>query len=105
MRLKEQREPMNRIWSDRVFWRRVGIVLAGLWAAIVTTISISNPRNFGWVTYDQLRNGNPIDGLGPGALLLIVGLAAIVAICAGIPWVASSLSRPDRPDNPQGPLP
>lgn len=97
---------MRPVWSDRTFWRRVGLVAAGVWIATIVGIS-ANSRSFdlfreGWSLYRSIW---VIEGLGPAFYVVVAGLAAIIAICVGIPWIASALiRRPDR-DNPQGPLP
>ncbi len=76
--------PMDRprLFANRPFWLRIGLVVSVVWVAGTILASLGNQRSFAWFT--------PY-GFGPAGLWAIVGVAVIIVVCLGVPWIAAAI--------------
>ena len=80
---------MKTPWGNKALWTRTGAVASVVWLGIIIIISTQS-RNFEWFPNSYYNEVKSVLHFGPAFIVAVVGIAVIVAICAGVPWIAAA---------------
>jgi hypothetical protein len=70
---------MNRFWANQKLWTRIGVIASAIWLIIISVVS----RDFEWFPNSYSNEFKSELHFGPAFIVAAVGVALIVAVCAG----------------------
>jgi hypothetical protein len=76
-------------WANKKLWSRIGVIASAVWLGIIIIISTSS-LNFEWFPNSYSNEFKSELHFGPASIVAAVGVAVIVAVCAGVPWFIAS---------------
>jgi hypothetical protein len=80
---------MKALWANKQLWNRIGVIASAVWLGIIM-ISSALSRNFEWFPNSYSNEFKSELHFGPAFIVAAVGVAVIVAVCAGVPWIIAS---------------
>jgi hypothetical protein len=91
-RLERRRQSLAKMtpfWANQKLWTRIGVIASAIWLGIIMIISTVS-RNFEWFPNSYSNEFKSELHFGPAFIVAAVGVALIIAICAGVPWIIAS---------------